>query len=46
MVRTLVHGHRYDGSRAQQELGLHYTEPRDTLRRTLEWARAEGLLLS
>ncbi|MGN6166612.1 MAG: NAD-dependent epimerase/dehydratase family protein [Solirubrobacteraceae bacterium] len=46
MVRTLVHGHRYDGSRAQRELGLHYTEPRDTLRRTLEWARAEGLLRS
>jgi dihydroflavonol-4-reductase len=46
MVRTLVHGHRYDGSRAQQELGLRYTEPRETLRRTLEWARAEGLLRS
>lgn len=46
MVRTLLHGHRYDGSRAQRELGLHYTEPRETLRRTLEWARAEGLLRS
>ena len=46
MVRTLLHGHRYDGSRARRELGLQYTEPRDTLRRTLEWARAEGLLRS
>jgi len=46
MVRTLLHGHRYDGSRPQQELGLRYTEPRDTLRRTLVWARAEGLLRS
>jgi dihydroflavonol-4-reductase len=44
MVRTLLHGHRYDGSRAERELGLCYTEPRETLRRTVEWARAEGLL--
>jgi dihydroflavonol-4-reductase len=44
MVRTLLHGHRYDGSRARRELGLRYTEPRDTLQRTVEWARAEGLL--
>jgi dihydroflavonol-4-reductase len=44
MVRTLLHGHRYDGSRAERELGLRYTEPRETLRRTVEWARAEGLL--
>jgi dihydroflavonol-4-reductase len=44
MVRTLLHGHRYDGSRAQRELGLRYTEPRETVRRTVEWARAEGLL--
>jgi dihydroflavonol-4-reductase len=44
MVRTLLHGHRYDGSRAERELGLHYTEPRETVRRTVEWARAEGLL--
>ena len=44
MVRTLLHGHRYDGSRAERELGLVYTEPRETLRRTIEWARAEGLI--
>ncbi|MBV9466502.1 MAG: NAD-dependent epimerase/dehydratase family protein [Solirubrobacterales bacterium] len=44
MVRTLLHGHRYDGSRAQRELGLRYTEPRETVRRTVQWARAEGLL--
>ncbi len=44
MVRTLLHGHRYDGSRATRELGLRYTDPRETLRRTVEWARAEGLL--
>lgn len=44
MVRTLLHGHRYDGSRAERELGLTYTPAGETLRRTIEWARAEGLL--
>jgi dihydroflavonol-4-reductase len=44
MVRTLLHGHRYDGSRATRELGLQYTSPRETLRRTVEWARSAGLL--
>ena len=44
MVRTLVHGHRYDGSRAERELGLRYSDPRDTVRRTVDWARSEGLL--
>jgi dihydroflavonol-4-reductase len=46
MVRTLLHGHRYDGSRAERELGLTYTPPRETILRTVEWARAEGLLRS
>lgn len=44
MVRTLLHGHRYDGSRAERELGLTYTPARATLLRTVEWARSEGLL--
>ena len=44
MVRTLLHGHIYDGSRASRDLGLRYTEPRETLRKTVDWARAEGLL--
>jgi dihydroflavonol-4-reductase len=46
MVKTLLHGHRYDGSRAERELGLQYTSARETLRRTVEWARANGLLRS
>jgi dihydroflavonol-4-reductase len=46
MIRTLLHGHRYDGSRAQRELGLRYTEPRETLRKTVDWARSQGLLRS
>jgi dihydroflavonol-4-reductase len=44
MVRTLLHGHRYDGSRAARELGFEYTGVRDTFTRTIEWALAEGLV--
>ena len=44
MARTLRHGHRYDGSRAERELGLTYTPARDTLRRTVEWAIEKGLI--
>jgi dihydroflavonol-4-reductase len=44
MVRTMLHGHVYDGSRAARELGLRYTPIEETLRRTLQWARAEGLV--
>jgi dihydroflavonol-4-reductase len=44
MVRTLLHGHRYDGSRAERELGVRYTDPRETIRKTVDWARAEGLI--
>jgi dihydroflavonol-4-reductase len=44
MVRTLLHGHRNDGSRATRELGLEYTPVADTFRRTIDWAIAEGLV--
>ena len=44
MVRTLLHGHRYDGSRAERELGLRYTPVAETFRRTIEWAREQGLV--
>jgi dihydroflavonol-4-reductase len=44
MVRTLVHGHVYDGSRAARELGLSYTPAIDTLTRLISWARAESLI--
>ena len=43
-VRTILHGHRYDGSRATRELGLTYTPVAETFRRTIEWAVAEGLV--
>lgn len=36
-ARTLLHGHRYDGSKAERELGLRYTPLEETLERTLSW---------
>lgn len=44
VVRAGLHGHRYDGSRAARELGLVYTPPEETLRRTVAWFAARGLL--
>jgi dihydroflavonol-4-reductase len=44
MVRTLLHGHRYDGTRAERELGLRYTPVSETFRRTIDWAVSEGLV--
>jgi dihydroflavonol-4-reductase len=45
-VRTILHGHRYDGSLATRELGLTHTPVAETFRRTIEWAAAEGLVKS
>jgi dihydroflavonol-4-reductase len=44
MVRTLLHGHTYDGSKATRELGLTYRPVEETFARTVEWLRAEGLI--
>jgi dihydroflavonol-4-reductase len=44
MVRTILHGHRYDGSRATRELGLAYTPIEESLRRAAEWYVAQGLV--
>jgi dihydroflavonol-4-reductase len=44
MVRTMLHGHKYDGSKAARELGLAYTPVRETFRRTIEWALEQGLV--
>ncbi|HEY4280175.1 MAG TPA: NAD-dependent epimerase/dehydratase family protein [Conexibacter sp.] len=43
-VDTILHGHRYDGSRATTALGLEYTPIADTFRRTIDWAVSEGLV--
>lgn len=44
MMRTLLHGHAYDGSRAERELGLAYTPIESTLRRTLAWYVEQGIV--
>jgi dihydroflavonol-4-reductase len=44
MVRTLLHGHAYDGARAARELGLTYTSAEDLLRQTFAWYRSQKLL--
>lgn len=43
-ARVLLHGHAYDGSKAARQLDLVYTPVTDTLGRTVEWFRSEGLL--
>jgi dihydroflavonol-4-reductase len=44
MARTLLHGHRYDGRRARDELGITYTTAPELLSRLVEWYRMEGLI--
>jgi len=44
MVRTMLNGHTYDGSRAERELGLHYTSLEETITRTLRWYRENGYI--
>lgn len=44
LVRTMLHGHRFSNERSVQELGMSYTPIEETVRRTLEWFRDEGLL--
>ncbi|HZB35092.1 MAG TPA: NAD-dependent epimerase/dehydratase family protein [Gaiellaceae bacterium] len=44
LVRTALHGHSYDGSRAERELGLSYTPLEETIRRTVGWFLEQGLV--
>jgi len=44
LVRTLLHGHRYDGSKATRELGLTYRPIEETVARTLAWYAERGLI--
>jgi len=44
VARTLSHGHAFDGSRAERELGLRYTPPEVWLGETVEWYRSQGLV--
>ncbi|HYB49061.1 MAG TPA: NAD-dependent epimerase/dehydratase family protein [Streptosporangiaceae bacterium] len=44
MMRTVLNGHTYDGSRAERELGLHYTPVKETITRTVRWYSENGYL--
>jgi dihydroflavonol-4-reductase len=44
MVRTLRHGHTYDGSKAELRLGVSYASADDLLGRLVAWFRSEGLI--
>ncbi len=44
MVRTVLHGHAYDGARATRELGLAYTPIEESMRRALAWYVEAGLV--
>jgi dihydroflavonol-4-reductase len=44
LVRTALHGHHYDGTRAARELGLSYTPLEETIRRTVDWFTEQGLV--
>jgi len=46
MARTLLNGHTYDGSRAERDLGLHYTPVEATITRTVRWYSENGYLTS
>lgn len=44
MLRTLLHGHRFDVSRSEDELAVSYTPIAETLVRTVEWLAQEGFV--
>ena len=44
LLRTLLHGHRYDGTRATRDLGLVYRPLEETLERVLRWYETRGIL--
>jgi dihydroflavonol-4-reductase len=44
MMRTILHGHAYDGSRATREMGLAYTPIEESIRKTVAWYVDQGLV--
>ena len=44
MINTLLHGHAYDASLSQRDLGLVYTPVETSVARTIAWYRDEGLI--
>lgn len=44
MAREVAHGHRFDSSRAERELGLRFTPPAEWLAETVAWYRDQGVV--
>jgi len=44
MLRTLLHGHRFDAARSVEELSMSYSPIAETFLRTVEWLAQEGLV--
>jgi len=44
VMRTLLHGHRFDASRSEQELEVRYRPVTETLERALAWYVDRGIL--
>ena len=44
LVATLLHGHRFDGSKASGDLRFDYTAAGDTIDRTVRWLEDEGIV--
>lgn len=43
LVATLLHGHRFDGTRASKDLRFTYTDISDTIEQTVDWLDEQGL---
>ncbi|MGB5566075.1 MAG: NAD-dependent epimerase/dehydratase family protein [Acidimicrobiia bacterium] len=44
MLRTLLHGHRFDVSRSIRDLGMSYAPIAETFDRTVQWLSEEGFV--
>lgn len=44
LITTLLHGHRFTGAKASEELRFTYTDVSDTIERTVAWLGEQGLI--
>jgi len=44
LVTTLLHGHRFDGSKAAKDLRFDYTDARNTIDRSVRWLEDQGIV--
>ena len=43
-LRVMLHGHKYDGSKAERELGLQYKSIDQFILDTIQWLNSKGLI--